>query len=51
MTLQTEIGNTIRSTKVFFLTLSLFNFFIMCMDTHIEPQEIKYTAYLWLQCY
>lgn len=41
MTLQTEMGNTIRVAKIFFLTLSLCNFFIMCMDTHIEPLKIN----------
>ena len=47
MTLQTEMGNTIRITKVFILTLSQFNFYIMLMDTHTKPLKIMR---LWLQC-
>ena len=41
MTLQTEMGNTIRDTKVFFPTLSQFNLFIKCVDTHIRPLKMK----------
>lgn len=39
MTLQTEMGNIIRITKVFFLTLSQFNFYIMSMDNTYMASE------------
>lgn len=45
MTLQTEMGNTITVTKVFFMTLSLFTIFILCVDTQsLRKLNTEYTC-------